>query len=77
VLDFIFTTRHNELKESSREAYRLILNSINIGINIVILLQVCHILLIFGFHKMRGISWLAETRLASQEGLRSMDSLFN
>ena len=56
MLDFIFTTRHNELKESSREAYRLILNSINIGINIVILLQVCHILLIFGFHKMRGIS---------------------
>jgi len=22
-----------------------------------------------GFHKMRGISWLAEDRLASQEGL--------
>jgi hypothetical protein len=37
VLDFIFTTRHDKLKESSREGYRLILNSINIGINIVIL----------------------------------------
>ena len=27
----------------------------------------------FGFHKMRGISWLAENRLASQEGLCSME----
>jgi hypothetical protein len=26
----------------------------------------------FGFHKMRGISWLAEDPLASQEGLCSM-----
>ena len=27
----------------------------------------------FGFHKMRGISWLAENRLASQEGLCCME----
>jgi hypothetical protein len=27
----------------------------------------------FGFHKMRGIFWLAENRLASQEGLCSME----
>jgi hypothetical protein len=27
----------------------------------------------FGFRKMRGISWLAENRLASQEGLSSME----
>ena len=27
----------------------------------------------FGFHKLRGISWLAENRLASQEGLCSME----
>jgi hypothetical protein len=27
----------------------------------------------FGFHKMRGISWLAERLLASREGLRSME----
>ena len=27
----------------------------------------------FGFHKMQGISWLAENRLASQEGLCSME----
>jgi hypothetical protein len=26
----------------------------------------------FGFHKMRGISWLAKKRLASQEELCSM-----
>jgi hypothetical protein len=26
-----------------------------------------------GFHKMRGISWLAENRLASQEGLCCME----
>jgi hypothetical protein len=26
----------------------------------------------FGFHKMRGISWLAEDRLASQDRLCSM-----
>ena len=30
----------------------------------------------FGFHKMRGISWLAENRLASQEGLWSMEWVF-
>jgi len=28
----------------------------------------------FGFHKMRGISWLAENPLVSQEGLYSMES---
>jgi hypothetical protein len=28
---------------------------------------------IFGFHKMRGISWLAADQLASQEGLCSME----
>jgi hypothetical protein len=27
----------------------------------------------FGFHKMRGISWLAVNRLASQEGLCSVE----
>ena len=27
----------------------------------------------FGFHKMRGISWLAKNRLASQEGLCSIE----
>jgi hypothetical protein len=27
----------------------------------------------FGFHKMRGISWVATNRLASQEGLFSME----
>jgi hypothetical protein len=27
----------------------------------------------FGFHKMRGVSWLAANRLASREGLFSMD----
>jgi hypothetical protein len=27
----------------------------------------------FGFHKMRGISWLADDLLASQEGLCSME----
>jgi hypothetical protein len=27
----------------------------------------------FGFHKMRGISWLVEEMVASQEGLRSME----
>jgi len=35
-----------------------------------------HILLIsYGFHKMLGISCLAENRLASQEGLRSMEQV--
>ena len=29
--------------------------------------------LTFGFHRMRGISWLAENRLASEEGLCSME----
>jgi hypothetical protein len=28
----------------------------------------------FGFHKMRGISWLAENRLASQERLCSVSA---
>jgi hypothetical protein len=27
----------------------------------------------FGFHKMRGISWVAQDVLASQEGLCSME----
>jgi hypothetical protein len=27
----------------------------------------------FGFHKMRGISWVAENRLASREGLCCME----
>jgi hypothetical protein len=27
----------------------------------------------FGFHKMRGISWLVENRLFSQEGLYSVE----
>jgi hypothetical protein len=27
----------------------------------------------FGFHKMRGISWLAKNRLPSQEGLGFME----
>jgi hypothetical protein len=30
-------------------------------------------LLTFGFHKMRGISWVAQDVLASQEGFCSMD----
>jgi hypothetical protein len=28
-----------------------------------------------GFYKMRGISWLSENRLASQEGLCSMEQV--
>jgi hypothetical protein len=30
----------------------------------------------FGFHKMRGISWVAENLLASQEGLCSMECIW-
>jgi hypothetical protein len=31
----------------------------------------------FGFHKMRGISWVAEDILASQEGLCSMELVYS
>ena len=35
----------------------------------------CNAVIIFGSHKMRGITLLAETRLASQEGLCSMEQV--
>jgi len=38
------------------------------------MLDIAHeVYITFGLHKMRGISWLAENRLDSQEGLCSID----
>ena len=37
----------------------------------------CFFFLALGFHKMRGICWLAEDLLASQDGLRSLGYLIS